>query len=159
MKIAISSTGANLQAGVDPRFGRAAFLLIYDTDNREVVEVVNNAEGQDAAQGAGISVAGLIAQKGVAAILTGRVGPKAMAVIDKAGIKVISGVMGTVEEAIKSFMTRTKRQEPAHAAKARAAGVVPRSGCRSGKGRQGSGCGAGMGKGQGGRGMGRSPGR
>jgi predicted Fe-Mo cluster-binding NifX family protein len=104
MKIVISSTGPSLKAVVEPRFGRAAFLLLYDTETKAVVEVVDNTHGQDAVQGAGISVAGLLAQKGVEIIFTGRVGPKAMAVVDQAGIRVVDGISGTVEEVIDFFL-------------------------------------------------------
>jgi len=31
MKIAITSTGPDLEAQVDPRFGRAQYLLVVDT--------------------------------------------------------------------------------------------------------------------------------
>ena len=32
MKIAVTSTGTELDSPVDPRFGRAAFILIVDSD-------------------------------------------------------------------------------------------------------------------------------
>lgn len=107
MKIIVSSTGPDLQDTVDPRFGRAAFLIIYDTDTSTVAEVINNREGQEAGQGAGIKVAGLVAQKGVKAVVTGRVGPKAMAVLDKAGIEVIDNAKGTVQQALADLAARS----------------------------------------------------
>lgn len=157
MKIVISSKGTTLKADVDPRFGRAAFLIIYDTDKKEVVEVIDNFEGQDAAQGAGISVAGLMAQKGVEVILTGRVGPKAMAVVDKAGMKVVSEAKGTVTEAIEDFLG--SRIEPASATGGRVEGAIAGTGCRNKKTGRGTGGGSGQRKCRGGRGMGRSPGK
>ena len=33
MKIAVTSTGQNLDATVDPRFGRAAYILIVDAES------------------------------------------------------------------------------------------------------------------------------
>ncbi len=103
MKMAISSAGPNLKANVDPNFGRAPFLVIYDTETQDVLEVIDNHEGQDAAQGAGILVAGLLAQKGVSVIITGRVGPKAMEVIEQARMRVVANATGTVENAIMDF--------------------------------------------------------
>ncbi|PLX50766.1 MAG: dinitrogenase iron-molybdenum cofactor biosynthesis protein [Desulfobulbaceae bacterium] len=143
MKVAISSTGPNLTADVDPRFGRAAFLLIYDTDKHQLLEAIDNSAGQDAAQGAGITVAGMLADKGVAAIVTGRVGPKAMAVIDKAAIKIFEGATGTVQEALARLPDQSvSRAETGSADRAG-------SGCRL---MGGSGMGMGRGRGRGGRG-------
>jgi predicted Fe-Mo cluster-binding NifX family protein len=106
MKIVISSNGPGLDSTVDPRFGRAAFLLIINSDNGELVESIDNSAGQDAAQGAGIRAAGLVAEKGVQAILTGRLGPKAMAVVEKTNIKVVDDVSGTVRNAIDTFRSQ-----------------------------------------------------
>ncbi|MDA3971421.1 MAG: NifB/NifX family molybdenum-iron cluster-binding protein [Desulfobulbaceae bacterium] len=103
MKIAISSTGEGLNDQVDPRFGRAPYLCLYDTGSKAIVEVINNGTGVQAAQGAGITVAGLVASKNVEFVLTGKVGPKAMAVLDKAHIKVISDVTGSVADAVAAF--------------------------------------------------------
>ena len=110
MKIAISSTGQDMSADVDPRFGRAAYLCIFDTSKNEMLEVIDNSESKNASQGAGITVAGLVASKGVETILTGRVGPKAMAVVEKANIKVVSGVSGSVEQTIAAFVASPSSQ-------------------------------------------------
>ena len=52
MKIAVTSTGSDLDAQVDPRFGRAEYLLIVDTDNLEF-QVIENP-GTQAPGGAGV---------------------------------------------------------------------------------------------------------
>ncbi|MEN8258418.1 MAG: NifB/NifX family molybdenum-iron cluster-binding protein [Thermodesulfobacteriota bacterium] len=156
MRIVISSTGANLKADVDPRFGRAAFLLLYDTDKKEVVEVIDNGEGQDAAQGAGISVASLLAQKGVAVIITGRVGPKAMKVVRKAGIKVVSNATGTVEGAVSGFSGQGASGQDNGAQDER---KVPGAECRRRNVWQKGGGPTRMGRGYGGRGRGQVSGR
>jgi predicted Fe-Mo cluster-binding NifX family protein len=106
MKIVISSSGPDLDSAVDPRFGRAAFLLIINSDSGELIESIDNSAGQDAEQGAGIKAAALVAEKGVQAVLTGRLGPKAMAVVEKANIKVVDDVSGTVRNAIEKFRSR-----------------------------------------------------
>jgi len=47
MKIAITSLGRDLNSQVDPRFGRAAYILIVNTvDNG--VEVLDNSENINA---------------------------------------------------------------------------------------------------------------
>ncbi len=146
MKIVVSATGMELSSLVDPRFGRAAFLLIIDSDTGTLIEAIDNSLGRDAAQGAGISAAALVADKGVKAILTGRVGPKAMPVVKKACIQVVSDVRGTVREAVEEFQSNLLAQDSSVVA-------TPGSGmgggkCRGCGGGQGKGGGAGMGRGQ-----------
>lgn len=155
MKIVVSATGMELSSIVDPRFGRAAFLLIIDSDTGTLLEAIDNSLGRDAAQGAGISAAALVADKGVKAILTGRVGPKAMPVIEKAGIQVVSDVSGTVREAVeKSRLDSQNQANSSPPSVAPAKTTNPGSGMAGGRCR---GCGGGQGKG-GGAGMGRSQG-
>lgn len=164
MKIVVSATGMNLDAAVDPRFGRAACLLIIDSDTGVLIEAIDNSQSRDAAQGAGISAAALVADKGVGAILTGRVGPKAMPVVEKAGIQVVSDVRGTVREAVEKFRLGSQAQgspsvDPVNSTKAATVGIGGGGGgcrgCGSGQGKGGgqgrgggAGCGSGSGKGQ-----------
>ena len=63
MKIAISASGQNLDAEVDPRFGRCQYFIIADTDTEEF-EALDNSSAS-AAGGAGISAAQMIVGKGV----------------------------------------------------------------------------------------------
>ena len=69
MNIAISASGQNLDAEVDPRFGRCQYFIIADTKTEEF-EAINNTSAT-AAGGAGISAAQMIVEKGVEAVLTG----------------------------------------------------------------------------------------
>ncbi|MFA5189677.1 MAG: NifB/NifX family molybdenum-iron cluster-binding protein [Verrucomicrobiia bacterium] len=102
MKIAISSQGTDLNATVDPRFGRARCFLVYDTETNEVA-LVDNASSANAMQGAGVQTAQVIAAKGVGAVLSGHVGPKAFTALRAAGIDVYVGVAGTVRDAVEAF--------------------------------------------------------
>jgi predicted Fe-Mo cluster-binding NifX family protein len=155
MKIVVSATGMDLDSPVDPRFGRAAFLLVVDSDTNTLIEAIDNSQGRDAAQGAGISAAALVADKGVKAILTGRVGPKAMPVAEKAGIQVVSDVSGTVREAVEKFRLDAPGQTCSSSASAdpekttNPGSVMAGEGCRGCGSGQGKGGGAGMGRGQG----------
>ncbi len=138
MKIVVTAAGMTMDSAVDPRFGRAACLLIIDSETGELLEAIDNSAGRDAAQGAGIGAAALVADKGVAAILTGRVGPKAMPIVEKAGIQVVSEVTGTVRQAVEQF-----RQAPPGAATAGSNSAAP-----SGRDARGGGQGRGMGGGR-----------
>jgi len=47
MKIAVTSTGTDLDFQVDPRFGRAAYILIIDSDTLDF-DVLDNKENVNA---------------------------------------------------------------------------------------------------------------
>jgi len=102
MKIAVTSQGTGLDSQVDPRFGRAAYILIVDTETLEF-EVLDNKENINAFKGAGIQAASMISDKGAEVLLTGYCGPKAYQVLNAAKISVANEVEGTVIDAVKSF--------------------------------------------------------
>ena len=102
MKIAVSSQGTTIDAQMDERFGRAAYILIVDTDTL-AVEVLDNSANISAAQGAGIQAASMVSAKGAKALLTGSCGPKAMNAFQAVNIDVYTGQSGTVREAVERF--------------------------------------------------------
>ena len=101
MRIAVTASGTDLDAQVDPRFGRCANFILVDTDTDEI-EVVAN-EGAMAAGGAGIQSAQLVADKGATVVLTGNCGPNAYRTLEAAGVEVIIGVGGTVRDAVEKY--------------------------------------------------------
>ena len=101
MKIAITSTGPSLDSDVDPRFGRGQFFIIIDVDS-ENFEAAQNPN-IDTGGGAGIQSAQLMAQKGVAAVLTGSCGPNAFQAFSAAGIQVFTGASGTVRQTLQNY--------------------------------------------------------
>ena len=102
MKVAVTSQGKSLGAPVDPRFGRAAYILIVDSD-AGTFEVLDNSENVNAFKGAGIQAAAAVADRGVDVLLTGYCGPKAFQVLAAAGVKVVNDVGGTAKEALKAL--------------------------------------------------------
>ena len=74
MKIAISASSPELSSPVDARFGRAAWFIIADVESG-AWEAVENKQNLQATQGAGIQSAECVANRGVAAVLTGHCGP------------------------------------------------------------------------------------
>jgi len=102
MKVAVTAKGKTLDDEVDPRFGRAPYILLVDTETFEF-EAVDNSENVNAFKGAGIQAATMISEKGAEVLLTGYCGPNAFKTLDVAGIKVVNDVSGTVREAVEKF--------------------------------------------------------
>ncbi len=104
MKIAITTSGKDLSAPLDPRFGRAPKFLIYDLE-ADTFNVIDNLQNLNAAQGAGIQSGQNIARQGVKALVTGHCGPKAFRVLQAAGIKIFNTSASTVAEALDQYRT------------------------------------------------------
>ena len=102
MKVAVTSQGRESSSPVDPRFGRAKFFVVVDTESDEF-SVADNAQNLNAAQGAGIQAGKNVVDLGVAAVITGHVGPKAFATLQAGGIAIYTGAGGTVADAIEQF--------------------------------------------------------
>ena len=100
-KICVTATGPGLDSDVDPRFGRAAYLLIIDPDTMSVEPLQN--PNRDLPHGAGIQTAQLVAEKKVKVVLTGEVGPNAHKVLQSSGISILTGRSGPVDEAVKGL--------------------------------------------------------
>ena len=100
MKIAVTSIGESLNSEVDPRFGRAAFFVIVDTDTMDFVAVENESAASGAA---GIGAAKCVIDEGIEAVLTGNCGPNAQRTLDAAAVKLFTDVKGTVAEAVEQL--------------------------------------------------------
>ena len=102
MKIAITYRGKTLDAEVDPRFGRAAYILVVDSETFEF-EVLDNQENVNAFKGAGIQAAAMVSEMGAEVLLTGYCGPNAFKTLNVAKIKVANDAAGTVKETVRAF--------------------------------------------------------
>ncbi len=102
MKIAVSSSGKDLDSQVDPRFGRCAYFVIVETDNMsfEAFDNENIALGG----GAGIQSAQFVSSKGAGAVITGNCGPNAVQTLSASRVKVFVGQSGTVRKVIERYM-------------------------------------------------------
>ena len=103
MVIAISAQGNDLQGQVDPRFGRAKHFLLVDTKTMGF-EVVRNEQNLNLPQGAGIQAAQVVTNHQAEVVITGNCGPKAFKTLEAAGIKVVIGVSGSIEDAIQAYL-------------------------------------------------------
>jgi predicted Fe-Mo cluster-binding NifX family protein len=139
MKIAVSATAPDLDAEVEPRFGRCQYFVIVDPQSMEA-ETLENTSAM-AAGGAGISTAQMIADKGAKVVLTGNCGPNAYQTLSAAGVQVVTGVSGRIRDAVEAY--KAGKLQP---------NAQPSVGSHYGMG-MGSGMGRGMGGGMG-RGMG-----
>ncbi len=102
MKIALSTSGSDLSAGLDTRFGRAPKFLVLDLENGEF-EVIDNQQNLNAAQGAGIQSAETVIRSGARALVSGHCGPNAFRVLSSAGVRVYNSDAATVAEAVEQF--------------------------------------------------------
>ena len=102
MKIVVTSQGKELSSEIDPRFGRARWLLLVDTQTG-LSEAYDNAVNLNIAQGAGIQTGQNVANLGAEAVITGNVGPNAFKTLDAANVKVYLSKAKTIQEAIGSF--------------------------------------------------------
>ena len=102
MKIAITSSGKNNTAPVNPRFGRCEYFIIMDTETKEWEAAENPAVG--ARGGAGSQAAQFIANQGVEAVISGRYGPNAFTALEAAGIQAFLTGQETVDAALEKFL-------------------------------------------------------
>ncbi len=154
MKLAVAASGNNLDAQVDPRFGRCAWFVIVDSDTM-AFEAVQNP-GAMAGGGAGIQAAQVVASKGAQVVVAGNMGPNAYQALSAAGIQVLPFAGGTVRQAVEAMKSGTLTAAsaptvPLHFGTGGAVPTTPPPGA-------GSGVGPGM-RGGGGRGMGGGAGR
>ena len=103
MKIAVTSKGTDIDSAVDPRFGRAAYILIVDTETFDF-EALDNQENVNALKGAGIQAAGMVSEKGAEVLLTGFCGPNAFKAMAAAKIGVANDASGSVKEAVQAYL-------------------------------------------------------
>jgi len=102
MKVAVTSQGRQIAAQVDPRFGRAKYFLLVDTDTGECT-AHDNAQNVQAVQGAGIQAARKVIELGAEALITGNVGPKALAALQGGNVPAHIGASGSVQDAVEQF--------------------------------------------------------
>ena len=110
MKIAISAVGQTLDSEVDSRFGRCRYFVIVDLETMQSKALVNS--GATGSGGVGVSTAQTIASEGVEAVITGNCGPNAHQALSAVGIKVISGVTGSIRDAVEEYRSGKLQASP-----------------------------------------------
>ncbi len=102
MRVAVTSTGKELESDIDPRFGRAAYFVIVNPDTMEF-EAVENTQNFNLPQGAGIQAGKTIIDNHVDVLISGHCGPKAHKVLQAGGVKIMTGARGRVADAILQY--------------------------------------------------------
>jgi len=106
MRIAITTSGENLDAPLDRRFGRAPKFVIYYMDHGAFY-IKHNEPNLNTAHGAGIQAALHLCDEKVSCVITGNCGPKAYEILRAVGIAVYHCTDITVRQAIEKL----KRKE------------------------------------------------
>lgn len=101
-KIAVASMGPTLDDVVAARFGRCPYFLIITPGNMDFEALPNPFTSGG---GAGHQSAQLMVDRGVSIAITGSCGPNPCRVFKTAGVQVISGVSGSVREAVKQYIS------------------------------------------------------
>jgi predicted Fe-Mo cluster-binding NifX family protein len=129
MRVVVSSEGADLESRCSEAFGRCPMFLFVETDTMELEAVPNPSV--EAPSGAGIRAAELVTGADVGAVITGRVGPKAMNVLREAGVPVYVATSGSVGQVVEDFKAGRLSLDPEGPRGDEAGGSTP-SGSRQG---------------------------
>jgi predicted Fe-Mo cluster-binding NifX family protein len=100
MKIGVACTGSSLDDQVSERFGRCPYLLIVDSESRDVEPVAN--PGASMSGGAGPAAVNELVNRGVEVALAGEFGPKAQRALDTAGVRSVKA-SGKVSDALATL--------------------------------------------------------
>ncbi len=109
MKLAITSSGNDLDNQMDLRFGRAKGFIIYDMENNSF-EFIDNVQNLEATQGAGIQAAQNVVNKNVETIITGHCGPKAFKILSTYNVKIYTAEEGKISEVLEKFKNSELRE-------------------------------------------------
>jgi predicted Fe-Mo cluster-binding NifX family protein len=102
MKIIITTVAPSIESQVDPRFGRAAYLLVVDPDTLEWQAHPN--PGVNAPGGAGIAAAQFVVEQKGNAIISGDFGPNAFDALNAAKRSIyLLGSSRTAREVVERF--------------------------------------------------------
>ena len=107
MKIVFTTTGKNWESEIDTVFGRAHGFILYDEENDELTWY-SNIENRKAGHGAGVQAGQDVAGLGADVLITGGdVGPKAMDVLNKAGIEIFAALgKKSIKEAYEAYQNK-----------------------------------------------------
>lgn len=102
-KIAICASGDSPSSLIDERFGRCTFFMIWDPVAK-VYQAFDN-QSTEGAHGAGTGATQILLNQNVGTVITQRIGPKALAVLQQVGAKIYASESGdTVETTLQKHL-------------------------------------------------------
>ncbi len=101
MKVAVCSSGGDLDSAISDVFGRSPYFLLVNTDDMSY-EAIENPAVQESS-GAGIMAAQMILDGGSDAMISCSLGPKAFKVLAAGSVSCYSACGGTVREVLDSM--------------------------------------------------------
>ena len=101
MKICVTSISDNLEAQVDPRFGRCSYFVIVNSETMKFQAIPN--QSFSATHGAGIQAVQTLTNMDIDLVITGNIGPNAFNAISVTGIKIITDASGSAREAVEKY--------------------------------------------------------
>lgn len=99
MKIAVATEGNQ----IFQHFGKCPTFTVYTTENGEIT----GKELIDASQNGHAALTGFLKGAGADTVICGGIGEGARNMLDSAGIKLVSGVEGNIDDAVSAFLTGT----------------------------------------------------
>ena len=104
MKIVFTAKGPDMDAAIDPRFGRTEYFVILDEESKSV-ESYDNRDIEKQAHGAGPKTAQKLSEYGAQVLITGNgPGGNAAAVLNTLGLDIYVGASNmTVQEAYDAY--------------------------------------------------------
>lgn len=104
MKIAFTSKGTDMNSEIDPRFGRAEYILFVDRDTG-AVSFIDNRDSGSVEHGAGTKTSSRFIEHKPDILITGNgPGGNASMVLGQTGIRIFTGAAGmTVREAYNAW--------------------------------------------------------
>lgn len=100
MKVAVSAEGPDLDAKAGARLGLASYLVVVDLESKDFKAL---RSPRDSGSGGGLQVIALLIAQKCNAVLTGWCSPTAERYLSAHGIRVVTGMSGTVREILAEF--------------------------------------------------------
>ncbi|MCK9449309.1 MAG: hypothetical protein M0Q41_10090 [Bacteroidales bacterium] len=109
MKIAFTATAPDWSALIDPRFGRAAYLMVYDEET-DTLKTIDNNDIRQAEHGAGVAMAQKLFETGAQVLITGNgPGDSAMKALNKMSLQIVTGMYDiSLQKAYQHYLEQNK---------------------------------------------------
>jgi predicted Fe-Mo cluster-binding NifX family protein len=110
----IATTYDNGNGEIFQHFGRSQFLKVYDIEDGKVAstQVIDTT-----ASGGHEAIAYVLRDNGVTTLICGGIGGGAINALNSLGIRILPGISGSSDEAVKAYLAGTIQQnDPAYVA-------------------------------------------